>query len=196
MTYTNRAIRNPLAIAVLAAALTLGTAGCGGGDTAPAGKTTADTLGYTPATGTYSLVRNASRSTPGHLVLDLVGPAGNISGVGLYLTADQAKVTWATVGAGDPEKVSSVTFTSTLVKSKVTGDTLQAGVYQKGTIPSVPVTPTTVLASVALDLKPGIPVNTAVAIAAVSGKALVLNDPAGSPATTPITIAVGTLVAN
>jgi len=168
-----------------------------GAATVTVAKTIADTLSYTnPSSGTYTLVKNTTKSTAGHLVLDLIGPAGSVSGVGFYLTADQTKVTWTTVDSGDPEKVKSSTFSTTIVKSKVSGDTLQAGVYQKGTTAAVTATPSTVLASVALDLKTAIPVNTTVTLSAVAGKALILNAPTNPTPTAAITIATGTLVAN
>lgn len=181
----------------LLAAIGLGALlACGGGTSAPP-KTVADTLAYTnPASGTYTLVKNATKSTASHLVLDLVGPAGNVSGVGFYLTADQTKVTWAPVDAGDAEKVKSTSFASTITTSKISGDTLQAAVYQKGTTAAVTATPSTVLASVALDLKGGISVSSSVTLTAPAGKALILNAPASSSATTGIVINVGTLVAN
>ena len=169
--------------------------GGGGGDNKPPPKTIADTLVYTNPTGIYALVKNTTKSTATHLVLDLVGPAGS-SGVGFYLTADQTKVTWTTVDSGDPEKVKSSTFASTIVKTKVSGDTLQAGIYQKGTTPAATTTTATVLASVALDLKSNIPVNSTVSLSAVSGKALILNPPANSTVTTGITVATGSVVAN
>ncbi len=169
---------------------------CGGGTSAPT-KTIADTLSYAaPTAGTYTLVRNATKSTASHLVLDLVGPAGSVSGVGFYLTADQSKVVWGPVDAGDAEKVKSATFASTIVTSKVTGDTLQGAIYQKGTAAAITATTSTVLASVALDLKSGIPVTSSVTLTAPSGKALILNAPGHSSATTTIAISVGTLVAN
>ena len=90
----------------------------------------------------------------------------------------------------------SASFASTIVTSKVSGDTLQASVYQKGTTAAVTATTSTVLASVALDLKGGLSVNSAITLAAPLGKAVILNAPAGSQATTAITISVGTLVAN
>ena len=195
--YEENKMMQPLRTAwILLAGLGLGALlACGGGST-PA-KTIADTLTYTnPTSGTYTLVRNTTKSTATHLVLDLLGPAGSVSGVGCYLTADQTKVTWTTVDAGDSEKAKSTTFTSTIVSRKVTGDTLQAGVYQKGTTAAVSATTSTVLASVALDLKNNLPVGTAVPLSAPAGKALILNAPANAQATTAITLSVGTLVAN
>jgi hypothetical protein len=182
----------------LLAAIGLGALlACGGGGTSAPPKTIADTLAYTnPASGTYTLVKNATKSTAGHLVLDLVGPAGSVSGVGFYLTADSTKVAWTPVEAGDAEKVKSASFASSIVTSKVSGDMRQASVYQKGTTAAVTATSSTVLASVALDLKSGLAVNTSVTLTAPSGKALILNAPGGSQATTPIVISVGTLTAN
>jgi len=181
----------------LLAALGLGALlACGGGTSAPS-KTIADTLTYAaPTAGTYMLVKNATKSTASHLVLDLMGPAGSVSGVGFYLMADQTKVAWAPVDAGDAEKVKSATFASTIITSKVSGDTLQAAVYQKGTAAAIAATTSTVLASVALDLKGGLPVNSGVTLTAPTGKAVILNAPANSQGTTAITISVGTLSAH
>ncbi len=184
-------------VAALGLAAFLACGGGGGGSTpAPPPKTIADTLTYSNPSGTYALVKNTSKSTATHLVLDLVGPAGSVSGVGFYLSADQTKVTWTTVDSGDAEKVKSSTFSNTLVKSKVSGDTLQAGVYQKGTTAAVTATASTVLASVALDLKSGVAVGANANLTAVAGKALILNAPANATPTSAITLAVGSLTAN
>ena len=192
-----RITHSTLAALGLASLLACGGGGGGGSTPTPPPKTIADTLTYTNPSGTYTLVKNTGKSTATHLVLDLIGPAGSVSGVGFYLTADQTKVTWTTVDGGDPEKVKSSTFANTLVKSKVSGDTLQAGVYQKGTTAAVAATTSTVLASVALDLKTGIvPVGSPVSLTAVAGKALILNAPSNPTPTTSITIVAGTLVAN
>lgn len=189
MTFPTRILAG---FALLALAACSGGGGGGGGTPTPS-KTIADTLAYTNPTGSgYLLVRNAS-STSSHLILDLVGPASSVSGVGFSLSADQTKVTWSNVGS---DKVNGPLFSNALVKTKLSGDVLQAGVYQKGTGAAVSTSSTSVLAQVAVDLKSGIPVNTTVALSAVSGKAVIMNPPANPAVTTPITILAGSLVAN
>lgn len=173
--------------------------------TTPGGTTTSSTftrlasaLAYTdPTSGTYRLVRNATLSTSTHLVLDLLGPAGTQGrGVGFYLSADTSKVTWTKVSGADPELVQNGAFTlgsgQQLLKAKVTGSELQAGVYQKGSaVPAVTFTASGALARVALDLN-GNPALGAVTFSAVANKAVVL--PAAG-AQTVITVSVGTLAA-
>ncbi|WP_306598851.1 hypothetical protein [Geothrix sp. 21YS21S-2] len=186
-------------LSALGLGVILACGGGGGGSSAPAppAKTIADTLTYTnPASGAYMLVRNGSKSTPSHLVLDLLGPSGEVSGVGFYLTADETKVTWTLVDPEDPERVKSGIFSNTIVKSLVSGGTLQAGVYQKGTTPAASVLASTVLASVALDLKSKVPLLNPPNVTLTSGKAIILNAPANAIATTPISITTGTLIAN
>jgi len=190
----------PNTLAALGISALLACGGGGGGTNTgnnPPPKTIADNLTYTnPSSGTYQLVKNTTKSTASKLVLDLVGASGSLSGVGFYLTADQTKVTWTTVDLGDPEMVKNSAFSNTLVKSKVSGDTLQAGVYQKGTTGAITATTSTLLAQVALDLKSNIPVNTTITLSAPAGKAAIMNPPTNPLATTAVTITVGTLVAN
>lgn len=197
---TMNASKAALSILALAALSACGGGGGGTGTTTPPPppKTIADHLDYTaPTSGTYILVKDAS-STPTHLVLDLLGPAGALtSGVGFYLSADSNKVTWAKVASGDAEYIQNGAFNlgtgTQLIKSKVAGDQLQAGVYQKGaTVAPVTLTSTTVLAKVALDLKSNVPLG-AVNFSAVSGKAVVTN---GSASPAAITLAAGAIQAN
>ena len=181
--------------------LACGGGGGGGGASAssssPTSSATAQTLTYTnPGAGAYQLVKNVTKSTSKHLVLDLLGPTGTVSGVGFYLVTDPTKVTWSPVDPGDTEWIKSAVFANTLVKSKVSTGTLQAGVYQKGTTSPVVATPSLVLASVALDLKANVAITTPPVITLTAGKALVLNAPIDAVPTTTISISVGTLTAN
>lgn len=177
---------------------------CGGGGTStpptppPPTKTIADTLAYTnPTSGDYKLVRNTSLSSATHLVLDLMGPAtGNGRGVAFTLTADTTKVTWAKVAGTDANLVQNGAFSlgsgTQIVSAKASGNTLQAGLFQKGSAVAA-VSLNTALARVALDLKAGIvPVNSTVTLSAVTGKANVLPE-TGAPQT--VTLTLGTLAA-
>jgi hypothetical protein len=125
-------------------------------------------------------------------VLDLVGPASAVSGVGFYLTVDSSKATWGSVGSA---LAASSAFSSPLVKTKSSSGTLQVGIYQEGTASAITATTSTVLAQVALDLTSGLSSGTSISLTAPSGKALILNAPGNSTATTAITITVGTLTA-
>ncbi len=170
----------------------------GGTASSPVFTRLASALAYTdPTSGTYRLVKNTALSTGTHLVLDLLGPAGTQGrGVGFYLTADTAKVTWAKVSGSDADLVQNGAFSlgsaPQLLKAKVAGDELQAGVYQKGSgTPAVTFTATGALARVALDLK-GNPSLGTVSFSAVTNKAVVL--PASGAQTT-IQVSVGALAA-
>lgn len=188
-----------LSLGLLAAC---GGGGGGGGSTPPPPppKTIADTLTYTnPSSGDYRLVKSTTvASTATHLVLDLVGPAsGNGRGVAFTLGADGAKVTWTKVAATDADLVQNGVFdlgtSPQIYKVKVgTDNTLQAGLFQKGSAVSAKSLNAT-LARVALDLKAGVvPVNSTVSFSAIAGKANVLPE-SGAPQT--ITVSVGTLLA-
>jgi hypothetical protein len=161
-----RMLPSSLAIAALAALSACG--GGKGGTPSPATKLT-----YTdPSGGSYRLARNPA-STPGHLVLDLVGPPSTVvNGVGFYLEADAGRVTWAPVSG--TSHVASDFFTGPLlVCERVAGSVLQACIYRKG----------------------GVPAMTHIPLGVPSGKALILNPGTASTPTTPITIAIGTLIA-
>ena len=177
-----------------------GSGGTANATTSVTVKTIATAMSYTdPTSGTYKLVKNATKSTATHLVLDLVGPPASLSGVGFCLSADPTKIDWAVVDSGDAEKVKSSVFSNTIVKTKVgTDGVLQAGIYQKGTTGAFNPTSSTVLASVALDLKNNATITNprTVVFSAVSGKAVILNPPGSGSTTSAITIATGTLTAN
>jgi len=197
--------RTQMALAVLLRGGLLACTGGGGnsgGTTTPPPKSTADRLDYTnPAGGSYQLVKDAALSTPGgHLVLNLMGPAGtSATGVGFVLSADTTKVTWAKPIASDAVLARCTTFdlgtaSPQLGIAKATGDQLQVAFYQKGTTkPAVTLAANTVLASVALDLKANVPVGSVVTLSAVTGKGVLAQ---GSAAPAPISIAVGTITAN
>lgn len=188
-----------------------GLVACSGGGTTtpppPPPKTIADRLDYTnPTSGTYTLVKDTTNSTSTHLVLNLMGPVGTpTTGVGFYLSADSTKVTWSKPTGSDTILAHSGLFdlgsAPQLMVGKSSGDQIQVGFYQKGTIPSVKtLTATSVLATVALDLKSNVAVGSTVwsSTQAPSTKA-VLNQASGVPvsiATIPITISYGILAAN
>jgi len=184
--------------ALLGIAALVGCGG-GGGGSAPPPPAAVSTLVYTAPTSVgaaeFQWVKNATKSTASHLVLDLIGPTGvSGRGVGFYLSADTTKVTWSKVDSTDAELVRNEAFSlgsgSPLVKAKATGDQLQAGVYQKdGSTAAKAFSASTVLVSVALDLKTGAATG-AVTLSSVANKSLLL--PAtGDP--TAAVIRMGTL---
>ena len=186
-----------LPVLALGALLACGGGGSGTGAAPAPTKTIADTLTYTnPSSGNYQLVQDTALSTAGHLVLDLIGPSGSLSGVGFYLTADQTKVTWTPVQTTDPYLLRSAPFVSTIMASKLSGNTLQGGVYQKGTTAALQAGSTTILASVALNLNGGVSLANAATIALGAGNAQILNPPGSATATSPIVISVGSLSAH
>jgi hypothetical protein len=132
-------------------------------------------------------------STTTHLVLNLVGPQGvQAKGAVLSLNVDGSKAVWGTPGGSDPYikegQVLSLGTGTKLLKSQLSGSTLQAAIFQKGSTPAATLGSQPIL-SVALDLKAGA---TAGAISLSSASAQIL-DAAG--ATQAITVAVGSLTA-
>jgi hypothetical protein len=143
------------AIAAVPLAVLLGCGG-GGGSLQP----TATQLVYQPpAAAGFQLVRDPA-STGDHLLLDLVGPADTrIRGGVLTLDTGAAPVSWGDPGGADdphllPGPALALGSGVRLVKSQVTGTTLQAAVFQKGGTPAATLGSQIILA-VALDLTPG-----------------------------------------
>ncbi|MDE3244906.1 MAG: hypothetical protein KGN80_02375, partial [Acidobacteriota bacterium] len=166
----------------------------------PPPKTIADRLDYTnPTSGTYTLVKDTALSTSTHLVLNLMGPVGTQgTGVGFFLSADTSKVAWSKPSGSDAILAHNGAFdlgaAPQFAVAKNSGDQLQVGFYQKGaTKPAVTFTASSVLASVALDLKSNVPVGASGNLSAIAGKAVLTQ---GSGAPVPITITPGTVTAN
>ena len=194
--------RTKWALSGLALASLVACSGGGSGSTTtpPPAKTIADRLDYTnPSGGTYTLMKNTTLSTSTHLVLDLMGPVGTQgTGVGFYLSADTTKLTWSKPAGSESILARNGVFdlgtAPQLATAKTSGDQLQVGFYQKGTTkPAVTFTATSVLASVALDLKSNVSVGAGGNLTAIAGKA-VLTQGSGAPVN--ITITPGIVTAN
>jgi hypothetical protein len=155
----------------------------------------ATALAYTdPTTGAYLLKKNTTLSTPTHLVLDLVGPAGTGTGVSATFSADTTKVTWVNVATSDAANTFVQNGTAfnlgaapQILKGKVTGNALQVTAAQKGT--ASPVSLNAPLLRIALDLKASQPTG-AITFTADAAKCQVLD---GTGAISTITVSVGTL---
>ena len=172
---------------------------CSGGSNSPNNPPATSTrLDYTnPTSGTYLLVKDAT-STTTHLVLNLMGPAGTFTtGLGFILNADSSKVTWSKPASTDTILAHNSLFdlgtAPQLAVAKSSGNQLQVGFYQKGTTkPVVTLTAASILASVAVDLNPNVPLG-AVTFSAISGKAVLIN---GTAIPAAMVISTGTLTAN
>ena len=146
-----------------------------------------------PTAAGYRIVADPS-SYGSHLVLNLVGPPGaQIQGALVSLSVDGTKATWSNAGGSDDPyiregQVLSLGTGTKLVKSQLSGSTLQAGIFQKGAATAATLGAQSIC-SVALDLKPGIAKG---AIALSSPSAQILD---ASGATQSITVAVGSLKA-
>lgn len=126
----------------------------------------ATTLSYTdPTSGTYQVQRNAGLSTGTHLVLDVVGSgAPNGAGLAFTLTADATRLTFTKVNGADAQYIQNGAVLNLGsaplgIRGKVSGNTLTAGLGQKGTGSSVALNG--VLARFAVDLAAGAPQGTA-----------------------------------
>lgn len=170
---------------------------CGGSDRtapAPAPPAPAPKLIYTdPAGGDYRLVRNASLSSDTHLVLDLVGPSGTLGrGLAFRLSVDAAKAAWTKPSASDADLLAPLILdlgsAPRILKTKVTGGTLETAFSQKGAAVSAKAL-NGVLARVALDPKTG--ATGTLSLAAAQAQLLPEN---GAPVG--IAIAVGTAAMN
>ena len=187
----------PLALpGILALAALLACGGGGGGVAGPIPSPSpvyATTLSYTDPGGTgFRLVKNASLSTAGKLVLDLTGPADQGGqGVAFILTTDITKVAW-TPPPSAQGLVENLAFnlgaaTPVLIGKDNGQGTLQGAVFQKSGTQGFGQP----LVRVCLQLKAGsVAVNAPVTLGFVSGNTL-----ATGGTVTGITVAVGTCVA-
>ncbi len=191
------------AVALLGLATLLACGGGGGGGTpAPPPKTIADTLTYTnPTAGNYRLVRD-STSTQSRLVLDLVGPAtGTAHGVAFILTLS-GSASWTNPDSYTQNVAFSLGSTPQILSRKLSGNTLQVGIFQKSKATGQNPTPATAvslnqtLAKVSLDLGTSVPVGTTITISATKGSVMLADGSLIDLSTSPNQISVGSLVAN
>ena len=187
------------------AALGLLVPGCGGGSkgaSAPAAPTYATSLSYTnpPLTG-YSLQALAGTNQTSHLVLNLMGPAGTVvQGVSFFLTADPAKVSWASSGSGVSAYATAGTVFNLgaapqpFATAISAGGGLQVGIYQKSGTATFAAAP---IVSVGLGLASAtVPAGSAVALTVTPGQQAVFVDANGTVQPFAAPIAIGTLTAN
>jgi hypothetical protein len=188
----------------LASAFLLLLGGCGGGgqNTPTPPPPQATSLAYTnPSnvpTNAFYLTKNASLSTSAHLVLDLNGPAGLVTGSGVVvtLTLDTAKATWGNV-SGTLPVANGIVFTANangapIVSGKITGSTLQALVTERGLASAKGLLGP--LLQIALNLKPGQAIGSEITLTPELAKSKVLLAGATDPSPLP-ELKVGTLTA-
>jgi hypothetical protein len=154
-----------LSALALGTLLACGGGSSGGGPSPTPTPTVATALVYSnPTSGSYQLLRNPSLSTPTHLVLDLVGPAGaQVRGVALVLTLTAVnQAAWAPVTSGGSNylqegAVLNLGSTPRALVGRTSGGgvTLETGLFQKGPATAAATLGSAPLASVALDLRPG-----------------------------------------
>jgi hypothetical protein len=184
---------------IVATAASLGVLACGGGGGAasssavvtPVPVTTPTVTYANPTAGSYQLVQNAALSNASHLVLDLVGPAGDQgTGVALELQVGGTQLAWTKVASTDALFVQNGALLGAdtnglLILGAPTGATLPALVAQKGL--KAPVGFQGTLLRVALDLQSGAAMGT---VPLTVNKAQVIR-PDGSIAT--VAVATGTV---
>ena len=180
----------PIGFAALAGIL-VSLAACGGNNPAATASTGPQLTYVNPTAGGYRLVLNGG-STSSKVLLDLVGPTGaKIQGGLVNLHADTTKVAWANPGGADAYVLPGGTLAlgtgTALLKSKVAGPVLQAGLFQKGSASAATLGQQAIF-TVALDLVKG--AKGTVSLTSPSAQIL---DAAGT--TQAVTVAVGTLTA-
>jgi len=176
---------------VLPALLLLACACTGGSRWAPAPATG---LAYqNPGGAGWRLARNPAKSTPTHLVLDLLAPPGTVGlGAGFNMTADASRITWAKVESGDPYPVHNEALDlgpePQLLLGLAQGNSLRVGGFQKDL--ASPVAYSGAILQVAVDFLPvaGLLAGEPVPMAVTTGLHLEADG-----TRSPITVAVGTL---
>jgi hypothetical protein len=137
------------------AALSLALACGGGGGSAPAPAKTLVYTNPTPSATDWQMVADAQASTPTHLVLDLVAPAGaSGQGVTLTLATDSGKAAWTLVNGSPSSPFLQCAYATPLVEhAGVQGPVLRLVVAQA---PGTPVVyGSSPVIQVALDLASG-----------------------------------------
>ena len=184
---------------LLGTLVSCGGGGGGGGGSSDSGSSAA-TLAFatTAKTSEYRFVQNTSLSTSSRLVLDLLGPTGDLArGVAVFLTADTTKVTWVNPSTGSTtgslvQAGSQFTLgpAPRLLADSVSGAALQAGIFQKGgaaaTYNGTPIL------SVALAAKTGVTTG-AVSFGATTGRQPIALSGASPGVVTNIAINYGTV---
>ena len=186
-------IRTAATTCALGLALACGGGGGGQSQPNPTPTTWASTLVYTDPVATgFRLVKNPTLSTPTKVVLDLMGPSGQTGqGVAFMLKTDAALASW-TQPPGASGLVQNVAFdlgsgTPALVGKDKGSGVLEGAIFQKSGSSALGQP----LARVSLSLKSGVvPVNASIPLSFTAGNTL-----SGTGTVTPITLAVGTLVA-
>lgn len=187
----------------------LGLLACGGGSSSGSPASSAPSapaasgLAYTDPAGTgWRLVKDAS-STPTHLVLNLVGPAGTMGrGAAFSLKSDATKISFGKINGEYIEDAGLLELAydptdpneARLLVGGVKGDLLMAGAFQKDRGLSAKDLGAP-LFRVAIDFKAGAGLRAGEGVPLLITKARMLPEDLSTRQTPDIAIAVGTLVA-